>query len=122
MHDRLRKLLHLLLAGSMLLPSGCALKGSRPFKASVPKGTYEKVASEIEYPAESSCTQTTADESLASPHPWTIRTEGTPEYWDMPLDEAIQITLANSRVLRDLGGAVVRAPASTRTALDPAAA
>ncbi len=120
MHDRLRTILHLMLASSLLLPSGCLLKDPHPFKANLPAGTYEKVASEIEYPAESSCTQATADESLASPHPWTINTQGTPEYWDMSLEEVIQITLANSRVLRDLGGAVVRAPASTRTALDPA--
>jgi hypothetical protein len=93
---------------------------SKPFKANVPAGTYEKVASEIEYPAESGCTQMNADESLASPHPWTIQTEGTPEYWEMSLEEAIHLTLANSKVLRDLGGAVVRAPASTRTTLDPA--
>lgn len=61
-----------------------------------------------------------ADESLSSPAPRTLQTQGTPQYWDMSLEEAIQVTLANSRVLRDLGGAVVRAPASTRTTLDPA--
>ncbi len=122
MHERLRKLLNLLLASAMLLPSGCFLRDPRPFKANLPPGTYEQVASQIEYPAESSCTQMNADESLASPHPWTIQTEGTPEYWDMSLEETIQLTLQNSRVLRDLGGAVVRAPGTVRTALDPAAA
>lgn len=122
MQVRLRKLLILLLASTMLLPSGCFLKDPRPFKSNVPAGTYEQVASEIEYPAESSCTQMNADESLSSPQPWTIQTEGTPEYWDMSLEDAIHLTLENSRVLRDLGGAVVRAPAATRTAMDPAAA
>ncbi len=122
MQDRLRQLLILLLSSTMVLPSGgCFLmKDRRPFHANVPPGTYEKVASEIEYPTESSCTQAIADESLASPHPWTIQTEGTPEYWDMTLEEAIHLTLENSKVLRDLGGAVVRAPATTRTTLDPA--
>src|SRR5262245_40615178 len=119
MLERLRKPLILLLASAMVLPSGCGfMPHSKPFKANVPAGTYEKVASEIEYPAESACTQMNADESLSSPHPWTIQTEGTPEYWEMSLEEAIHLTLANSKVLRDLGGAVVRAPAAVRTTLD----
>jgi hypothetical protein len=122
MPERLRKLLNLLLASTMLLPSGCFSKSPRAFKANVPPGTYEEVASQIDYPAESSCTQMNADESLASPHPWTIQTEGTPEYWDMSLEETIQLTLQNSRVLHDLGGAVVRSPGTTRTTLDPAVA
>jgi outer membrane protein TolC len=121
MHERLRKYLSLILASSMLLPGGCALKDSTPFKSSAPSGTYEAVASQIEYPSESSCTQSSSDESISAPKPWTIQTEGTPQYWDMSLEEAIKITLQNSRVLRDLGGAVVRAPDSTRTQMDPAA-
>jgi outer membrane protein TolC len=36
------------------------------------------------------------------------------------LEQAIQIALSNSRVMRDLGGTVVRSPGTTRTALDPA--
>src|SRR3954447_14887980 len=118
--ERLRKLLVLVLTGTLLVPSGCFLQSHRKFKSEVPEDTYSKVATEIEYPSESACTQNNADESLSSPHPWTIDTKGTPQYWDLSLEEAIQITLQNSRVLRDLGGAVVREPGSTRTALDPA--
>ena len=121
MHERFRKLLILLLASTMVLPGGCALKETHSFKADIPAGTYEKVASEIEYPTESSCTQQAADDTLSAQQPWTIQTNGTPEYWDMTLEEAIHLTLENSRVLRDLGGAVVRAPATVRTAMDPAA-
>lgn len=102
--------------------SGCGWRNHKAFEACSPPGAYERVASEIEYPAESECTTANADESLASPQPWTIATEGTPEYWDMSLEEAIQIALGNSQVLRDLGGAVVRAPASIRTTKDPAIA
>jgi outer membrane protein TolC len=120
--DAFRKFLTLLLAGLMVLPSGCLWQGSRRFEDSAPGGTYERVVWEIEYPAESPATVMNADESLSSPHPWTIDTEGTPEYWDVSLEEAIQLALANSKVMRDLGGAVVRAPAATRTTLDPAIA
>src|SRR5262245_45426716 len=106
MYARFRQLLVLLLASTMVLPSGCFFKDQRPFHANEPAGTYEQVASAIEYPAESPCTQMNADPSLSSPHPWTIQTEGAPEYWDLSLEEAIHLTLENSRVLRDLGGAV----------------
>lgn len=119
--DRFRKILTLILASTMLLPTGCFLHHpEKKFDTCVPKGTYETVATEIDYPVESSCTQMNADESLGAPAPWTLQTQGTPNYWDMSLEEAIQITLANSRVLRDLGGSVVRSPASTRTSFDPA--
>jgi outer membrane protein TolC len=120
--DRLRTALTLLLAGTMLMPSGCFLQSDRKFHAVVPADTYTQVASEIEYPCESACTQMNADESITSPQPWTIQTQGTPQYWDISLEECVQLTLCNSRVLRDLGGAVVRAPAATRTTLDPAVA
>ena len=99
---------------------GCSLDLGNDFKAAAPDGVYEAVASEIEYPAESDATLAATDASVASPQPWTLSTQGTPEYWDVTLEQAIQIALSNSRVLRDLGGAVVRSPGTTRTALDPA--
>jgi outer membrane protein TolC len=110
------------MAAVMVLCGGCLWKGSRSFENCAPRGAYERVASEIEYPVESGRTAMEADPSLASPHPWTIDTQGTPEYWDVSLEEVIRLALANSKVMRDLGGAVVRAPATTRTTLDPALA
>ena len=44
------------------------------------------------------------------------------EYWNLSLAEVIEIALANSQVLRDLGGVVVRAPETTRTTYDAAIA
>lgn len=120
--DRIRTTCVLVFACALVAPGGCIWPKKQAFEACVPAGTYEKVATEIEYPAESDCTATMADESLAAPAPWTVSTGGTPEYWDISLEEAIHLTLANSRVLRDLGGAVVRAPGTTRTATDPAIA
>ncbi|HEX2473856.1 MAG TPA: TolC family protein [Lacipirellulaceae bacterium] len=119
---RFRKPLAWLLALAMTTPSGCLWQNDHSFQACAPPGAYEQVASEIEYPAETACTAAEADEFLASPQPWTISTGGTPEYWDISLAEVIQLALSNSRVLRDLGGAVVRTPGATRTAVDPAIA
>jgi outer membrane protein TolC len=118
--DRFRKTVTLLLCCAMVAPGGCQWRSKRSFQACAPAGAYEQVASEIEYPAETDCTAQIAAESLGSPQPWTINTQGTPEYWDLSLEETIQLALANSRVLHDLGGAVVRSPATTRTAVDPA--
>jgi outer membrane protein TolC len=120
--DRIRKSLAWLLAIAMTTPSGCLWQNDRSFDACAPPGAYEQVASEIEYPAETNCTAAEADESLSAPQPWTINTAGAPEYWDVSLAEVIQLALSNSRVLRDLGGAVVRTPGATRTAVDPAIA
>ena len=80
------------------------------------------MATQIEYPAESPCTQNSADPSINSPPPVTLDNDAKPEYWDVSLQEVIQLALANSEVLRDLGGAVVRAPDTTRTTVDTAIA
>lgn len=51
--------------------------------------------------------------------PFTIYDEAT-EYWDLTAQEAIQIALQNSTVLRDVGGLFVRTPDQVATAYDPA--
>jgi outer membrane protein TolC len=118
--DRTRKLVTLLSAATMVLPTGCGWHARKTFEAAIPPGVYEQAATDVEYPAESPCTAASGDQSLASPQPWTINTEGTPNYWDMTLEEAIQLAMANSQVLRDVGGTVVRAPDATRTTMGPA--
>ncbi len=117
-----RRILTWLLASAMLMPSGCFWRTKSKFEACVPPDAYHEVASKIEYPAESECTLMNTDPSVSSPQPWTIDTEGTPEYWDLSIEEAIQTALGNSKVMRDLGAAVLRSPATTRTVLDPAIA
>ena len=53
--------------------------------------------------------------------PLTIQDEDQPrDYWDLPLEEVIQTALQNSRVLRDLGGVVLKNPGGARTIHDPA--
>ena len=41
------------------------------------------------------------------------------EYWDITLDQAIQLALSNSSVLRDLGGRLIQSPGLTSTIYDP---
>ncbi|MEM6331071.1 MAG: TolC family protein, partial [Planctomycetota bacterium] len=41
-------------------------------------------------------------------------------YWELSLEEAIQLALARAEILRDLGATVLRSPATTRSAFEPA--
>ena len=52
--------------------------------------------------------------------PVTIDDAAPPQYWNLTLQEVIQLALANSTVLRDLGGALVRAPGLVDTIYQPA--
>ncbi|HMC11248.1 MAG TPA: hypothetical protein VKH44_08150, partial [Pirellulaceae bacterium] len=52
--------------------------------------------------------------------PRTLRSLADVKYWDLSLEETVRLALQNSNVLRDLGGAVVRAPDTTSTSMDPA--
>jgi hypothetical protein len=75
---------------------------------------YQSVAAEIDYPVG----PTPCDESLANtPPPRSLgsRDPSKMDYRDMTLQEVIQVTLMNSRVLIDLGGTVLRAPENVQT-------
>lgn len=75
------------------------------------------MATEIEYA--DACVQP-ASAILETLPPQTVRGEPPTEYWELSLEEIVQIGLANSKVMRDLGGRVVTAPNSVVTTFDPA--
>ncbi len=52
--------------------------------------------------------------------PQTLDSALPPQYWDLPLEEAMRLALENSQVLRDLGGAMLRSPGTLRTVHGPA--
>lgn len=52
--------------------------------------------------------------------PNTVSTDVPIEFWDVSLQEVMTIALSNSKVLRDLGGQVLRAPESTPTGFEVA--
>ncbi len=72
----------------------------------------------IDEPCKSACL---ADECPLPIGPSEIGRNFEPEYFNLTLDQAISITLQNSKVLRDLGGTVLANPNGTSTAYDPAA-
>jgi hypothetical protein len=119
--DCFRPIIVAMLTLSLAMPVGCQWRRGLDFHGARDT-SYEKMATQIEYPAESPCTQNSADPSINSPPPVTLDNDSKPEYRNISLQEAIQTALANSDVLRDLGGAVVRAPETTRTTTDTAIA
>ncbi len=98
---------------------GCRLRDRHAFKSSCGDDCYSAIASQVEYPQVSQCSAV-VDDSWAAVEPLTLASTGELQYWDMSLQEAVQIALAQSKVIRDLGGAVLRAPAAVETHWDPA--
>jgi outer membrane protein TolC len=56
----------------------------------------------------------------ATVQPISIADEREPEYWDLSLQQSIEMALARSEVMRDLGGQILRSPLTIRTVQDPA--
>ncbi|WP_182871087.1 TolC family protein [Rhodopirellula sp. JC639] len=66
-----------------------------------------------------------SDTQMSSNTPFSIRDSSLPagsppEPWDLTIDQAVQIALANSTVLRDLGARVIQTPGLTSTIYGPA--
>jgi outer membrane protein TolC len=71
---------------------------------------------QIEYPD----VEVPSHDLYAVEAPRTIRDASEVLYWDLSLEETVRLALENSKVLRDLGGTVVRSPDATTTTVDPA--
>lgn len=82
-----------------------------------PHADCEATSIDIEYPDLDPCTDVEPQETAP---PLTIEQFGQMEYWDLRLEEALQIALTNSKVLSDLGGTVIRAPDAATTLYGPA--
>ena len=78
---------------------------------------FENVATQIDYPEVDLATR---PDLLAAPPPNSVRRSEPAQSWRLTLCEAIQLTLANSRVIRDSGGRVVGSPGSVPTVYDTA--
>jgi outer membrane protein TolC len=101
----------------LLVTSGCRF-GEREF--SFPErqiGPHESLATQIEYPDVES---TINPDVAASGRPRAAMDPGELPAWDMSLADAVRMCLAQSEVLRNLGGTVVRSPGGSQTMFEPA--
>ena len=109
-----------LLAAAVLLLNGVAgCRSAKPVAQdlSCPSPKCSEVLQQIETPdlCDDSCEDPT---DLLSGPPMTISTFQQMESWDLTLEEAIEITLRNSKVLQKLGGVVVNSPVGAQTLYD----
>ena len=100
---------------AVTLLSGCQSRQKFTFDQGIQ--AYESVATKIEYPDTSCPPESQLDTADA---PRTLRHPGQQQTWELTLDEAIQLTLANSRVMRQIGGRIVGSPNSSSTVFDAA--
>ncbi|HKD37984.1 MAG TPA: TolC family protein, partial [Pirellulales bacterium] len=107
-----------LIVAASLISGGCGV-AQKPYKFGRDEDFthYNKVATQIEYPSVADCP---SDSSINCPSPELIGPDSQPVYWDIKLEEAMQMGLARSRVMHDLGGTVLRSPPNIRTIADPA--
>lgn len=97
--------------------NGCSAKRHFEFPQPVGDSHYQNFATRIEYPSVQSCL---APEAAEAPPPFTTDNPSELPAWEMTLDEAVQMALQRTDVLRSLGASVVQAPGATRSRFDPA--
>ena len=106
-----------LAVGSSFLPGCVRHAATPPLVSGIDHAHYEQLTRKVEYPEG----PTPSDISLVSTErPNSVLAPETQEYLDLGLEETIHLALANSPVLRDLGGLVLRSPDNVRTDQDPA--
>jgi hypothetical protein len=106
-----------LMAAAALAGPGCAHYSRTPDPlGGVETAHYSHLARQIEFPD----VQTPSDDTLAATQaPLTLTSEETQQYLELSLEETMHLALANSRVIRDLGGLVLRSPDNIRSQQDP---
>ena len=111
-----KPLMRLLLAAPVLM-SGCFVL--RP--PCVMDDEIEHCRTLALAPLPSECPSAECRAPLSTEAPLVIDPNGAPPpSWELSLEEVIRLGLENSKVLRDLGGSVLRTPALAQTVHDPA--
>ena len=107
-----------LMGMTSLVVCGCLRHAATPPSAvgEIDTSHYQHLAKQIEFPDH----PTPSDDVLAAtPSPLSLATPETIEYLGLSLEETMHLALANSPVLRDLGGTVLRAPDGSKSKNDP---
>jgi len=108
------------LAALLSLTAGCAGPSPQFYNPGGDPTHYERRAAQ---PIDDPTSDETAYQSrIDAAAPRLIHDERQVEYWDLTLQEALELALQTSDVIHDLGGRVIAAPASAPTVYDPAIA
>lgn len=97
--------------------SGCLRHASTPPPIpGVDNRHYQNVAKQIEIPD----SPTPSDDQIAgTPQPMSLVQQDSQDYLELTLEETIHLALANSQILRDLGGTLLRTPDASKSRFDP---
>ncbi|NQV26348.1 MAG: TolC family protein [Rhodopirellula sp.] len=107
-----------LLTGALGLVAGCGFNRPDDSVDSNADANYYQISStSIEYPDIMNPVNNDVLETVA---PLTVTDESDIEFKYVALQDAVHTSLMNSRVLRDLGGAVLRSPGDANTSFDVA--
>ncbi|HEX4414083.1 MAG TPA: TolC family protein, partial [Lacipirellulaceae bacterium] len=119
MNRQSRKFWSLVLIASMLTP-GCAPQQPFYCRENGDLSHYLGVATQIDYPDSQESPSCEINNTLP---PLTLKNPDNYQIWDLSLNEAVQITLCRSQVMRQLGGRVVSTAPDTisRTIVNPVA-
>ena len=107
-----------LLTGALGLVAGCGFNRPDDSVGTTADANYYQVSSaSIEFP---NIMDPINNDVLATAPPLTVTDESNIEFRYVPLQEPVHTALTNSRVLRDLGGAILRSPTDMDTTFDVA--
>ena len=102
-------------AVTTLVISGCLRHASTP-PMGIDTSHYQQLAKQIEIPEQQSPT----DDLLgATVQPLSLIQKESRGYLELSLEETIQLALANSTILRELGGTLLRTPDVSKSKFDP---
>ena len=107
-----------LLGMTSLVVCGCLRHAATPSSAvgEIDTSHYQHLAKQIEFPDH----PTPSDDLLAAtPAPLSLATAEAQNYLGLSLEETMHLALANSPILRDLGGTILRTPDGLRSKNDP---
>jgi hypothetical protein len=108
----------IILAVTLVGAVGCS--HDRPFvdNGKQAKAVDQQLLKQVSY--EETVVPRNDDLACQEPAPFALEKDAPQiEYWDLSLDQAIQMALANSTVLRDLGATIIQAPTLTPTIYGP---
>jgi outer membrane protein TolC len=95
------------LACLTVLAAGCGPSRTFYFLEEGDLGHYKDIATDIEYP---DVAEPSLPEVDGAVEPISLATFENAQIWDLALEDAVQFTMANSKIMRTLGGQVVQTP------------
>ncbi len=104
-------------AGISLVICGCLRHAKTPpASTGVDAFHYSHLTRQIEVPSESDPGN---DPFTSTPRPLSLTTVETQDYYELSLEETMRHALSNTKVLKDLGATVLRAPDTAKSVNDP---